>query len=251
MQSILELPAPPADARVAYGKSPSQFADLRIPRGKGPHPTVFYLHGGYWRVAYDLTHAGHICAALTRAGYATWNLEYRRIGESGGGWPGTMEDVLHAARYLSKVGRKYNLEPTHTVVAGHSAGGQLALWLAAQEALPFLGVTSLAGVCDLRRAWELKLSDTVVAQLLGGTPRQVPKRYALASPIELLPMKAPQRLVHGTADQVVPLEMSGRFARASKNATLIKLPGAGHFDVIDPRTKYWPTVLKSITAWQA
>jgi pimeloyl-ACP methyl ester carboxylesterase len=160
-----------------------------------------------------------------------------------------MEDVLHAARYLSKIGRKYNLDPTHTLVAGHSAGGQLALWLAAQGALPLLGVTSLAGVCDLRRAWELKLSDTVVAQLLGGTPRQVPKRYALASPIELLPIKAPQRVLHGTADGVVPLEMSEKFGRASKNATLIKLPGAGHFDVIDPRTKYWPAVLKSVTAW--
>jgi len=249
MQSILELPAPPADARVAYGKSPSQFGDLRIPRTKGPHPVVFYLHGGYWRSAYDLTHAGHICAALTRAGYATWNLEYRRIGESGGGWPGTMEDVLHAARYFSSVGRRYNLDPTHTVVAGHSAGAQLALWLAAQGALPFLGATSLAGVCDLRRAWELKLSDSVVVQLLGGTPQQVPKHYALASPIELLPIKVPQRLLHGTADAVVPLEMSERFARASKNANLIKLPGANHFDLIDPRTKYWPTVLKSVTAW--
>jgi acetyl esterase/lipase len=249
MQSILELPAPHADARVAYGKSPSQFADLRIPRSQGFYPTVFFIHGGYWRKAYDLTHAGHICAALTHAGWATWNLEYRRLGEAGGGWPGTMDDVLHAVRYLSTLSRKYKLDSARTVVAGHSAGGQLALWLAAQKAILLLGVTSLAGVCDLRLAYELKLSDNVVVQLLGGTPRQVPQRYALASPIELLPMKVPQRLAHGTADTVVPLAMSERFARASKNAMLIKLPGAGHFDLIDPRAKQWPTVLKSITAW--
>jgi acetyl esterase/lipase len=250
MQSILEIAPPKADARIAYDRGVSQFGDLRMPRGKGPFPSVIYLHGGYWRAAYDLTHAGHICAALTKAGYATWNLEYRRIGESGGGWPGTMDDVLKGAQFVGRLATKYNLDLQQVVTAGHSAGGQLALWLAAQAAAPPMrGVTSLAGVCDLRRAWELKLSDTVVEQLLGGTPRQVPKRYALASPIELLPMKTPQRLLHGTADGVVPFEMSERFARASKNAKLIKLEGVGHFELIDPRAKEWPAVLKSVTQW--
>ena len=250
MQSILELKPPPADARIAYDRGASQFGDLRLPRGKGPHPVVIYLYGGYWRAAYDLTHAGHICAALSRAGCATWNLEYRRLGETGGGWPGTMDDVLRGAQFVGKLAPKYNLDLARVVAAGHSAGGQLALWLAAQSAAPPLrGVTSLAGVCDLRRSWELKLSDTVVEQLLGGTPRQVPKRYDMASPIELVPIKIPQRVVHGSADDIVPFEMSERFARASKNAKLIKLPGAGHFELIDPRAKEWPTVLKSIREW--
>lgn len=247
MQSILEIAPPKADARIAWGREHDQFGDLRVPKGGGPFPVVIYIHGGYWRVAYDLTHAGHICAALTHVGYATWNLEYRRVGEAGGGWPGTMEDVLTAAQFLPKLATKYNLNLDHVVAAGHSAGGQLALWLAAQMSLR--GVTSLAGVCDLRRAWELKLSDNIVEQLMGGTPQQVPKHYAAASPIELLPIKTPQRLLHGSADTVVPFEMSERFARKSKNAQLIKLDGADHFDLIDPRTKAWPIVQKSITEW--
>ena len=250
MQSILELAPPKADARIAYDRRPSQFGDLRMPSGKGPFPAVIFIHGGFWRAAYDLTHAGHICAALTKAGFATWNLEYRRLGEADGGWPGTMDDVLRGAQYLSKLTQKYQLDLGRVVAAGHSAGGQLALWLAAQTAAPPLrGVTSLAGVCDLRRAWELKLSDTVVEQLLGGTPRQVPRRYDSASPIALLPIKTPQRLLHGTTDGIVPFEMSERFARASKNAKLIKFEGTGHFELIDPRSKEWPVVQKSVTEW--
>jgi acetyl esterase/lipase len=186
---------------------------------------------------------------LTKAGWATWNLEYRRLGEAGGGWPGTMEDVQRGAQQLNKLAEKYKLDLTRAVAAGHSAGGQLALWLATQGALPLRGVASLAGVCDLRRAWELKLSDTVVTQLLGGTPQQVPKHYAMASPIELLPMKVPQHLLHGTRDGNVPFEMSERFAGESKNAQLIRLEGAGHFELIDPRAKEWPAVLKGITEW--
>src|SRR6202162_3675634 len=82
-QDILSLETPKADARIAYGDDPNQFVDLRIPGGKGPHPVVIFIHGGYWRAEYDLTHAGHLCAALTGAGLATWSLEYRRVGQPG------------------------------------------------------------------------------------------------------------------------------------------------------------------------
>jgi acetyl esterase/lipase len=244
-----DLPAPPADARIAYGTKQNQFGDLRMPKGRGPHPTVSYIHGGFWRVKYDLTHAGHFCAALTDAGFATWSLEYRRIGEAGGGWPGTLEDVLAGAQHLARLAPQYQLDLTRTVLVGHSAGGHLALWAAAQDALPLIGVVSLAGVCDLRRAWELKLGQSVVEEFLGGPPGQVPERYARASPIELLPMKVPQHLVHGAADADVPLEISERFARASPNATLTKLEGVGHIELIDPRTEQWPPVLASIATW--
>ena len=249
-QDILRLPPPKADARIPYGKDPLQFGDLRLPAGKGPHPVVIFVHGGFWRSAYNLDHAGHICSGLTRAGVATWSLEYRRIGDPGGGWPGTLEDVLHGAEYVSRLAARYKLDLERIVAAGHSAGGHLVLWLAAQRAVDLRGVIPLAAVSDLHRAWALRLSDGVVGLFLGGSPDQIPQRYASTSPIELLPISVPQRLVHGTADNIVPFEMSERFAKASHNAKLVPLKGAGHFELIDPRAREWETVQKSIVNWQ-
>lgn len=248
-QEILQLSPPKADVRIPYGPDPVQFGDLRIPPGRGPFPLVIFLHGGFWKAEYNLLHAGHVCAALKAAGVATWNLEYRRLGEPGGGWPGTLEDVVHGGEHVRKLARSYPLDLRRTVAAGHSAGGQLALYLAAQMAVDLRGVVSLAGVTDLRRAWVLRLSNGIVAKFAGGTPDQVPQRYAAASPIELLPIAPQQRLVHGTADEVVPFEMSERFAKKSHNSKLIPLKGAGHFELIDPRTPEWKVVERSIVEW--
>jgi acetyl esterase/lipase len=247
---ILDLPPPPADARIGYGDAPQQFGDLRLPKASGGSPQAFpvaiVIHGGYWRSAYGLEHIGHLCAALTRAGVATWSLEYRRIGDPGGGWPATGDDVLRGAEYLRTLAQGYPLDLTRVVAVGHSAGGQLALWLAAQHKLPLRGVVSLAGVADLRRGWELGLSRGAVAELLGGSPSEQPERYRQASPIELAPLGIPERLLHGTKDDVVPIEMSRRFqaaaAAAGDDARLIELPDAGHFELIDPRTHAWAAV---------
>jgi acetyl esterase/lipase len=248
-QDILRLPPPKANARIPYGKDPQQFGDLRLPSGAGPHPVVIFIHGGYWRNTYSLDHIGHACAALASAGAASWSIEYRRIGDPGGGWPGTMDDVLHGAEHIKKLALRYRLDLERMVAAGHSAGGQLALWLAAQIALNLRSVIPLAGVSDLRRAWALQLSNGVVRQLLGGTPDQVPQRYATTSPIELVPISVPQRLIHGTADDIVPFDMSERFAKKSLNSKLIPLKGAGHFELIDPRAREWTTVQKNILNW--
>jgi len=204
------------------------------------------IHGGYWRSAYSLEHIGHLGAALTRAGVATWSLEYRRLGDPGGGWPAAGEDVSLGAQHLRFLAQRYPLDLTRVVALGHSAGGQLALWLAAQNKVPLRGVVALAAVSDLRRAWELGLSHGVVADLLGGTPEEMPERYRQASPIELLPLHVPQYLLHGTRDDDVPVDISRRYhaaaTAAGDDARLIEAPGAGHFELIDPRSPEWKSV---------
>lgn len=263
-EDILTRAAPPADLRLSYGPDPLQFGDLRLPLSPGPHPVAVVIHGGFWRAQYDLTHIGHLCAALTTAGVATWNVEYRRIGNAGGGWPGTFYDVARAADYLRDLAPTHGFDLDRAIALGHSAGGHLALWLVARRRirpgeplysaapLPLSGAVSLAGVADLRLGWELRLRDGIVATLMGGTPDQVPERYAAASPAELLPLGVPQVLIHGTDDLSVPFLMSELFqvaaAAQGDRTKLLPLPGAGHFEVIDPRSREWLAVLGGILA---
>jgi len=242
---ILRVPPPPPDEEPRYGDGEFQLGELRVPKTKGPHPVLIVIHGGYWRAAYDRKHIGHLCAVFTAKGLATWSLEYRRLGNPGGGWPGTFDDILKGADFVSQLAPKYKLDPKRVAVTGHSAGGHLALWLAAQR--PKLrGSIPLAPIADLRRGYELKLSRGAVGELLGGSPDEVADRYAKASPVELLPIGPPQRIIHGVTDDVVPIDISRRFMEAAKakksNATLTEIPDCGHFDLIDPRSKAWPQV---------
>lgn len=213
---ILTLRPPPADARIAYGSDPNQFLDLRLPtkgKSKTPDPLVINIHGGFWRAKYDLEHTGHLCAALTAHGMATANLEYRRVGNEGGGWPGTFADVRSAYQFLVQSASAHNLDSRRIVVMGHSAGSQLALCLAAHE--PSLTrVVSLAGVVDLRRAYQLHLSNDAVVEFLRGTPSEVPDHYREADPIELSIPQAQQWLLHGSADDVVPPDFSRDYVAA-------------------------------------
>jgi acetyl esterase/lipase len=133
---ISKLPQPPADHRISYGPDPLHFGELRLPPGRGPHPVVIVVHGGCWFAEYDLHHLAAFSAALTKLGAATWSLEYRRIGNGGGAWPGTFQDVARGADYVRELAKKYPLDLKRVVIVGHSAGGQLALWLAARHRLP-------------------------------------------------------------------------------------------------------------------
>jgi acetyl esterase/lipase len=241
----LTLPPPAADVRIPYGTDPHQFGDLRLPKGQGPHPVVMNIHGGFWRNKYDLAHAGHLCAALTARGSATWNVEYRRVGDEGGGWPGSFADIRNAYRFVAHIPQRYRLDAGNIVVIGHSAGGQLALCLAAHETA-VKAVVSLAGVVDLQRAWELHLSHDAVAEFMGGSPEQVPEHYAEADPMRLeAPRSARQWLVHGDVDDVVPVEISRNYyqrKRKSEIVELLEIKKAGHFDVIDPRSAAWTMI---------
>jgi acetyl esterase/lipase len=236
---------------IPYGPAPQQFGHLRVPHGRGPFPILVNIHGGFWRSRYDLVHADPLCAALTdEHAIATWNLEYRRPGHPGGAWPATLDDVRSGFATISVLAAIHALDRSRIVVMGHSAGGQLALYLAAHEP-SIRGAIACAGVVDLEEAWRLGLSDdpeeSAVAAFLGGTPHDVLERYAACDPSRLV-IRVPQRLVHGANDDHVPVSMSRRYAERKRfqgeAVECIEIEGADHFDVIEPSTKAWATVAK-------
>jgi acetyl esterase/lipase len=237
-REILTLPPPPADARIAYGSEPRQFGELRASVSGTPQPLVITLHGGFWRNQFNLAYMGHLCEALKKMGYATWNIEYRSIGDPGGAWPGTFDDVVAGSAFLKNVAKPYNLDLTRTLALGHSAGGQLALYLASK--MKVLGVIGIGAVADLKRAQELQLGNRVV-DLLHAPPA--------ADPAQSLPLHTPQRLMCGKDDDIVPIEISRRYVDAARakgdDAQLIELPG-GHFEAVDPRTPQWARVAQEV-----
>jgi acetyl esterase/lipase len=251
-EAILTLPPPPADATLPYGTDPNQFGEIRVPKaltpGKTSFPIVMNVHGGFWRAKYDLKHAGHLCAALAAKGAVTWNIEYRRVGNPGGGWPGTFEDILKAWRYLAPLAKRYNFEMDHSAVMGHSAGGQLALCLAAHERTVKSAV-SLSGVVDLQKAFDEHLSNDAVVEFLGGKPSQVTDHYREADPMQLK-ISAKQWLFHGLADDVVPPYFSHNYVQTKKgqgeDAHVSEIAAAGHFDLIDPKSAAWPKIEQTV-----
>jgi pimeloyl-ACP methyl ester carboxylesterase len=219
---LTDPPPPAADARVAYGREPLQFGDLRVPPGEGPFPLAVVLHGGYWQATYNLIHTGHLGEAFRDAGIATWNLEYRCVGVPDAGWPAAREDLTLALAFLGEL----PVERTATVLVGHSAGGQLALWSAKRAQLP---VSALAPVSDVRDAVERRGPESAPGRFMAA------EQFAEGSPIELLPLGVPTIVIHGTDDDDVPYPMSERYvAAADGEAELVTLEGTGHFELIDP-----------------
>jgi acetyl esterase/lipase len=261
--------------RLKYGPEDLQFGDLYLPNQPGSHPVVILIHGGYWRARYGLDFMNDLAVDLAKRGYVAWNIEYRRVGNPGGGWPGTFLDVALATEYLRKRASSYTLDLTKVVPIGHSAGGHLAFWLAARPHIPFFaqnsplagsqlagereetttplalaGTISLAGVVDLEMAWRLHLSNDAVVELLGGTFASVPERYTVASPAAMLPLGVPQVLIHGTNDDSVPIEVSQTYVNSARSAydpiTYIELSGVDHFDVIDPHSQAWAITINEL-----
>jgi acetyl esterase/lipase len=262
-REILTRPVSPADHRLSYGANEFQFGELRLPKGAGPHPVAIVIHGGCWMSEYGLSYMGHLSAALAEAGVAAWSVEYRRVGNQGGGWPGTFEDVSRAADHLRTIAKTYSLDLNRVIAVGHSAGGHLALWLAARkilpkdspvyspDPLPLRGVVSLAGVTDLRRAGTA--CDAIVPQLMGGSAKDKASIYDQASPIELLPLGTPSAIVQGSIDSIIPLAMAQDYADAAKKkgdeAKLVVIEKAGHFEVVDPKSFAWETVKNEVLAF--
>jgi len=240
-----------------YGPHPDHVANLHLPAGEGPFPTVVLIHGGFWRDGWDRTLMTALAATLAAAGTAAWNIEYRRVGQEGGGWPGTFLDVAAAIDHLAGFDA---VDASRVVTCGHSAGGHLALWAAARHRLPAgapgagpvvlpCAAVAQAPVADLRAAFTAGLGRGAVRDLLGGGPDDVADRYAIADPLALAPLGVPQLLVHGTRDEIVPLSQSRAYARAAgAEAELVELDGADHFDVIDPAHAAWRAVLERLPA---
>jgi acetyl esterase/lipase len=226
-----------------YGESDSQMADLYLPAGTGARPVVCLLHGGFWRMPYGRDEMAAIAADLAASGYAVWNIEYRRVGASGGGWPGTLEDVAAAIDHLALLpSGETHLDLRRVAVVGHSAGGHLALCAGARRAegraRPFapsrvvpVAVCGLAAVTDLDKAFALDSGNGAVSSLLGGSPGEFPARYAQASPVRLLPLGVRQLLA-------VPAELARDYAQAARRAgdrvDYMELAGMGHMASLDP-----------------
>jgi acetyl esterase/lipase len=234
--------------RYRYGPHRCHRADLYMPGGPGPHPVVVTIHGGYWRAKYGRRLMKAVAADLARRGRAAWNIEYRRLGRGqGGGWPATFDDVAAAVDHLAELD-DLRLDLESVTVVGHSAGGHLALWAASRRAprVPVRRVVGQAPVCDLAGAGE------PAHALLGGTPDEVPDRYAATDPMRLLPLGVPQLVVHGADDDTVSVRKSRRYVDAARAAgdeiELVEPPSGSHRVHIDPRTEAWRAVASWVTA---
>lgn len=247
-----------------YGPGRDQFLEVTLPDGDGPAPVVVVVHGGFWRAAYGIELARPLAADLAGAGFAAVAVEYRRVG-AGGGWPSTLTDVAAAVDSLPGIADAERLDLTDVSAVGHSAGGHLAAWLAARHRLPAgapgaaprVRVTAAvlqAGVLDLAAADEQRLGNGAVGDFLGGSPDRVPERYAAADPVRLLPTGAAVFCVHGSADDVVPVEQSERYATAAAGAgdrVELRVVAGDHMAMIDPASLAWATARDWLTHGRA
>jgi acetyl esterase/lipase len=266
---LATAPVPPGAIRAAYGSLPLQFGELRLPSTKGPHPVAIVIHGGCWLAklgnfdprAVALDNMRPLAAALTDAGIATWNIEYRRLGDEGGGWPGTFRDVANAADHLRALARQHPLDLKRVISIGHSAGAHFALWLAARPQLSktsdlytgdpirLAGVASLDGPADLKATIALQrpvCGAPVITDLLGGSPEERPERYRDGSPIERSPLGVPQAFFTGQmfAAHAAPYEAAAK--RTGDAVEVLPSPTAGHFLFIDPQSEMWPRVMSRV-----
>jgi len=238
-----------------YGSHADQYAELYEPSAPSYPGVVVVIHGGFWRAPWDAAGGRALAADLAERGWTAWNIEYRRVG-TGGGWPATFEDVALAIDLLADL----DVDTTRVAAVGHSAGGQLAAWAAGRGALPpdapgahprvaVTAVVAQAGVLDLRTAATQHVGGAAVPDLLGGTPDEVPQRYAWADPLVQVPLAAPVLCVHTDTDDDVPFSQSETYVAAARaagaRADLVVVAG-DHMSHRDPASPAWAAVLDAL-----
>jgi acetyl esterase/lipase len=245
---------------------------------------VVYIHGGGWAVDFPLDYAAPFLEQLTeQARVATWNLEFRRIGstpsagslagdggnatifpalDSSGGWPNTFLDVAKGTDYLRTIASTYQLNLNRVIVMGHSSGGHLAGWLAGRHnipptadlyvpnPLPVIGLVGQEGKFDL--AGEILGGRTDVYELLGTMdPATLAIRYAEASPIDLLPLGVPERLIVGALEPSYIVSSNTEFTAAARAAgddawVVLEQGRSGVWDDLGPKATGWPTEIGAV-----
>jgi len=228
---------------LAYGTNGDQIGDLRLPDGEGPFPTIMLLHGGFWRQIWARDLMDRLAVDLTGRGYATWNIEYRRVPPVGG-WRATVADAITALDHLAELADEYGLDISRIQTMGHSAGGHLGAWAAGRAQRIRVGkAISLAGVLDLAASLT-EDEDNGVRMFLG---REVDTHLDALSPITHLPIGVGQLIVHGTDDEAVPRDISIRYAAAAAEAgdpvETLWLEGVDHMEIIDPHTDAWSQIV--------
>jgi acetyl esterase/lipase len=255
-EDYMKLPHVPPDASYSYGQDANQYVDLYLPRAAGPYPVVVMLHGGCWGARYGAKPLGELCRALNEVGFAVWNVDYRRNG-NGGSFPDFLLDVAHATDLLRRAADEHPLDLTRVLSMGHSAGGQLACWVAARRRLyptspvftpnplPIHGVVALAGIIDLVAAVPQRQCQADLVPIMGGTPEQVPERYAQASPMALLPLGVKQIHIVGDQDTEILENVQPYITEAKQlgdDVRLVVARNAGHFELVVPTTPAWKFV---------
>jgi acetyl esterase/lipase len=270
LADYMALKGPAPSATFAYGSAPSQYAELFLPSGTGPFPVAVLVHGGCWTKEFGgIGQLRNVAGALAARGIAAWNVEYRRVDEPGGGYPGTYQDMNAALATLSQQAKRYPLDLGRLVAVGHSAGGQLVQWMAARPRIPagsplysslssqadslqVRRVVSLGGLADLRREQALIKSscDREIGQLTGAPSNTRPDVFADTNAGDLLPNGSRTILVTGELDRVSPPRVARDFAAraraAGDAAEVVILPGASHYDEVAASSASWPLVLEAI-----
>lgn len=261
-RDLLARPRGTPDAKIAYGAAPEQFVELWLPKGNGPHPVILLVHGGCWLAELPgLEMMDPMAQALRDRGYAVWNIEYRRIGAQGGGYPATFQDATAAADLLRAKAAQYQLDLNRVIAVGHSAGGHLAMWLAARGHLPansalrarqplaISAVVGLAGILDLKGYREDGAAcggAATVDGITGAAARAGQDVYADTAPLSLLPIGVKQAVISGGQDHIVPdhwrLSYVAAAQAAGEKPQSLGIPAAGHFELIDPKSAAWPQI---------